>query len=44
MQDRPAVARLPADAKAGKYKVLLVYRPDRLARSVRHVLEHTKFG
>lgn len=37
--DRPAGARLVADAQAGKFQVLYVYRLDRLARSVKHVLD-----
>lgn len=32
--DRPALQRLIADMKAGKFEVLLVYRLDRLVRSV----------
>jgi site-specific DNA recombinase len=36
---RPAGALLIADAKAGKFKALYVYRLDRLARSVKHVLD-----
>lgn len=39
LSDRPAGARLVADAKAGKFQVLFVYRLDRLARSVKHVLD-----
>jgi len=33
--DRPALQRALAEAKAGRYDLLLVYRVDRLARSVR---------
>ncbi|GEA17473.1 recombinase family protein [Moorella sp. E306M] len=39
LPDRPAGARLVADARAGKFQVLYVYRLDRLARSVKHVLD-----
>lgn len=35
---RPAAARMLADAKAGRFNVLLVYRIDRLARSLWHLL------
>lgn len=37
LAERPAGAKLIADAKAGKFKALYVYRLDRLARSVKHV-------
>jgi site-specific DNA recombinase len=33
--DRPALTRLLRDAKVGRFDVLLVYRVDRLARSIR---------
>ena len=33
--DRPALSRLLRDAKRGRFDLLLVYRVDRLARSVR---------
>ena len=33
--DRPALSRLLRDAKRGRFDVLLVYRVDRLARSIR---------
>ena len=33
--DRPALSRLLRDAKLGRFDVLLVYRVDRLARSIR---------
>ncbi len=39
LAERPAGAKLIADAKAGKFKALYVYRLDRLARSVKHVLD-----
>lgn len=39
LQERPAGARLVADAKARKFQILYVYRLDRLARSVKHVLD-----
>lgn len=37
--ERPAGARMLADAAAGGFDALFVYRLDRLARSVRHVLD-----
>jgi site-specific DNA recombinase len=37
--DRPAGVRLLTDAKKRKFKILFVYRLDRLARSVKHVLD-----
>lgn len=36
--DRPAAGRMLADAKAGRFDTLLVYRLDRLARSLWHLL------
>lgn len=39
LQERPASSRMIADAAAGKFEALFVYRLDRLARSVRHVLD-----
>ncbi|KUK63705.1 MAG: Putative ATPase with chaperone activity [Desulfotomaculum sp. 46_80] len=39
LEERPAGARMLADAAAGKFEALFVYRLDRLARSVRHVLD-----
>jgi site-specific DNA recombinase len=33
--DRPALTRLLKDARLGRFDVLLVYRVDRLARSIR---------
>lgn len=39
LAERPAASKLVADAKGGKFKVLYVYRLDRLARSVKHVLD-----
>lgn len=41
--ERPAGARMIADAAAGKFEALFVYRLDRLARSVRHVLDTYEF-
>ncbi|MDW7673942.1 MAG: recombinase family protein [Bacillota bacterium] len=39
LMDRPAAAKMIADATAGKFQYLFVYRLDRLARSVKHVLD-----
>ena len=39
LKDRPEGRRLLQDAQAGKFAVLFVYRLDRLARSVKHVLD-----
>ncbi len=39
VKERPEGARLVADALAGKFQILFVYRLDRLARSVKHVLD-----
>lgn len=36
---RPALDRLMADARGGKFDVVMVWASDRLARSVRHFLE-----
>ena len=36
---RPALDRLMADARAGKFKVVAVWRFDRFARSTKHLLE-----
>ncbi|KJS16887.1 MAG: hypothetical protein VR69_07795 [Peptococcaceae bacterium BRH_c4b] len=43
LKDRPAALRMLADAKAGKYAAVFVYRLDRLARSVKHVLDTYEF-
>ncbi|GBF34319.1 phage DNA invertase [Desulfocucumis palustris] len=43
LKDRPAASRLLADARAGKFNALFVYRLDRLARSVKHVLDTYDF-
>jgi|GEM_PF-342845 len=37
--ERPASARMLADAKAGRFNTLLVYRLDRLSRSLWHLLQ-----
>lgn len=46
--DRPAFQRLLADAKAGKFKVIVVYKIDRISRSLRDfvnlVSELEKYG
>ena len=46
--DRPAFQRLLADAKAGKFKVIVVYKIDRISRSLRDfvnlVEELNKYG
>ena len=39
LQDRPAAAKMLKDVMAGKIKAVHVYRLDRLARSVKHVLD-----
>ncbi|KUK53513.1 MAG: Putative DNA recombinase [Desulfotomaculum sp. 46_296] len=41
--ERPAGAKMIADAAEGKFEALFVYRLDRLARSVRHVLDTYEF-
>lgn len=38
LENRPAASRMINDAKAGRFKILFVYRLDRLARSVKHIL------
>jgi len=37
--DRPAGSKLVADAKMKKFDILFIYRLDRLARNVKHVLD-----
>ena len=41
--ERPAAAKMLADAKTGKFQIVYVYRLDRLARSVKHVLDTYEF-
>ena len=41
--ERPALRRLLADAKAGRFNALVVYRLDRLSRSLRDFLEIHEF-
>ncbi len=38
LEQRPAGARLLADARAGKFSVVLLYKIDRLGRTARNVL------
>lgn len=37
--NRPALTRLMDDAKAGKFEVVLIYRYDRITRSVRDLID-----
>ena len=43
LQARPASAQMMADARAGKFQAVYVYRLDRLARSTLHVLSAFEF-
>jgi len=43
LMERPAGARMLADAKAKKFAMVFVYRLDRLARSTKYVLETYEF-
>lgn len=38
-QDRPALLRMMTDARLGKFDVLVVWKLDRLGRSLRHLLQ-----